>query len=159
MKQANVFTNTELCRKSLWLGAIIFLMFACDTLESDSDIKKPNTSVTGEEIYVQSGTTAVIDLNSRIQTNQKVTLSVTSLAKKGTLSNLGGGLVQYTPKTGSTRTEDAFEFTVYSANNEILSRDSVIVIIEDDSTHLPCGIYPVDDIVHGVSRDSSVTID
>ncbi len=53
--------------------------------------------------------------------------------------------------------KDGFEVTVFSKNNEILKKDTLVIIVENDSTKLPCSIYPVNDYVYNVT--SAVTID
>jgi hypothetical protein len=38
-----------------------------------------------------------------------------------------------------------FKYSVFNAAHELLITDSVIIIVEDDTTHLPCGLYAHDD--------------
>lgn len=133
-------------------------MFSCDVLESDPDVLDPSVDITGKEIYVLANGASFIDLQSKVQTNQPARLAVTSQPRHGDLTDLGQGILQYSPTTGSSKARDGFEFTVYSAANEIIKKDSVIIIIESDSTNLPCSIYPVTDYVYNVGT-ASVSID
>jgi hypothetical protein len=113
--------------------------------------------ITGDEVYVLSNGTSFIDLQSKVQSNLEARLAVTSSPSHGTLTDLGKGIIQYAPKAGNTRVTDGFEVTVYSKSNEILKKDTVVIIVVNDSTKLPCSIYPVNDYVYNVS--SVVTID
>lgn len=158
MKTTKVSRKIGILSKFLVLGGIIALLFSCDVLESDPDVLEPTVDITGEEIYVLANGASFIDLNSKVQTNQPARLAVTSQPRHGTLADLGQGILQYSPATGSAKARDGFEFTVYSNTNEILKKDSVIIIIETDSTKLPCNIYPVTDYVYDVTA-ASVSID
>jgi hypothetical protein len=97
----------------------------------------------------------VIDLSSKIQTNQKVTLTITRQTTQGTLSSLGKGMLRYQPYKNTSR--DSFGFTIYDEHNAILKEDSIVIIVVKDSTDLPCGIYPADDYLTLNLSDSSLT--
>jgi hypothetical protein len=156
--KTKVFRKIGILSTFFWVGAIIVLSFSCDVLESDSDVLEPDVDINGKEIYVLANGTSFIDLQSSVTTNQPARLAVTSDPRHGTLTDLGHGILQYSPTTGSARARDGFEFTVYSGTNEIIKKDSVIIVIENDSTKLPCNIYPVTDYVHAVSS-AGITID
>jgi hypothetical protein len=68
---------------------------------------------------------------------------------------LGNGLLQYRPNTATKKARDSFSFSII-ANNQALKTDSIGIIIENDSTKLPC-LFAKDDYVFGVT--SSVLID
>ena len=151
---------TRLFSTFLGMAGIIAVLVSCDTLEPD--LQKPTAELTGKEVHGRAESSTIIDLNSKIQTNQKVTLSVTRQTTRGTLTNLGKGLLQYSPNKGTRR--DSFAFTLFGEKNEVLKEDSVVIILEPDSTNLPCGIYPADDYVllnnsDSVSLDSALWID
>ncbi|MBL7858811.1 MAG: hypothetical protein JNM57_14070 [Cyclobacteriaceae bacterium] len=154
--------TTKVSRKtripSLFFGVVsmITLATSCDVLEADEDLKVPDAKVSNLQVFVQGNNTAIIDLKAQVQANQPVTLSVTSSTQKGTLTNLGGGLLQYT--SAGSANSDSFEFSVYSASNQLITKDTVVITIESDSTNLPCGIYPNDDIIFGISPGVSTTI-
>src|SRR5688572_1469920 len=128
----------------------------CDVWEPDPDVLEPTTNVNGKEIYVLANSHSIVDLNDKLQTNTPVRIALTSQARHGKISDLGKGLLQYSPSVGNARARDGFEFTVYTLNNEVIKRDSVIIYIENDSTNLPCNIYPSPDFVYGVARDPVV---
>jgi hypothetical protein len=96
---------------------------------------------------------AFIDLNSKVTTNTPARLSVTASTRFGELSDLGKGLFTYLPSVGNKKAHDAFEFTVFSENNEIISKDTITIIVENDSTVLPCGIFPANDYLYGVKKN------
>lgn len=131
-------------------------MYACDTFESDPDVLQPSVALTGKEIYVLSNSASFIDLNETFKTNVPSRIAVTSSTRYGKISDLGSGILQYAPSIGNSRGHDDFEFTVYSLNNEVIKRDTVVIIIENDSTNLPCNIYPQPDYVYNVDSDSVV---
>jgi len=158
MKTTKVSRKIGITLHFFWLGAIIILLSSCDVLESDTDVLEPEVDITGKEIYVLPNGESFIDLQSKVQTNQPARLAVTSMPRHGTLTDLGKGMLQYAPTIGYVKGRDGFEFTVYSASNEIIKRDSVIIIIENDSTNLPCNLYPVTDFVYTV-LPTGVTID
>ncbi|MBA4057468.1 MAG: hypothetical protein C0490_22325, partial [Marivirga sp.] len=156
--KAKVFRKIGILPTILSLGVIIVLASSCDVLESDNDVLAPSVDINDKEIYVLANGESFIDLQSKVQTNQPARLAVTSDPRHGELVDLGQGILQYSPNTGSSNGRDGFEFTVYSSSNEIIKKDSVIIIIENDSTNLPCNIYPVIDYVHSV-RPEGVLID
>jgi hypothetical protein len=139
-------------------GVIILLFFSCDVLEPDGDLIKPTVRIEGDHIFVLSNNSAFIDLNSKVKTNQRVRLGVTSPTKYGVLTDLGKGLIQYTPSVGKRKARDSFEFTIFSESSQILDIDTVWIMIEDDSTNLPCGVFPADDYVYGATTDVPLTI-
>ena len=138
----------------LCIIGVTFRLTSCDVLESDPDVLSPSTEITGKEVFVLANSPSFIDLNAKVQTNVGVRVAVTSEPRYGQLTDLGKGILQYSPSVGNNKARDGFEFTVYSLNNDIVKRDSVIIYIENDSTNLPCNIYPRPDYVHGVPRDS-----
>ena len=157
MKATKVSRKIEILSTIFCLGLIIAFLASCDVLESDPDVLEPAVEITGDEVYVLSNGTSFIDLQSRVQSNLEARLSVTSSPSHGTLTDLGKGMIQYAPRAGNKRVKDGFEVTVFSKNNEILKKDTVVIIVENDSTKLPCSIYPVNDYVYNVT--SAVTID
>jgi len=160
MKATKVSRKIETLSTFLFLGFPIIigiLMAGCDVLEPDPDVLEPKVEIIGGEVYVLANGTSFIDLQSKVHSTLEGRLAVTSPPSYGTLTDLGKGIIQYAPKAGNTRVKDGFEVTVFSTSNEILKKDTVVIIVENDSTKLPCSIYPVNDYVYNV--DSVVTID
>lgn len=135
-----------------------FLFYACDVFQPDADALRPVVSVTGKEIFVTPQGSAFIDLNSLVRSNGRLTLTVTSTPRFGKLNEVGNGLLYYSPETGSATGKDSFTFTSQSENSELIRQDTVVIIIEKDSTRFPCAIYPAPDYVYGVKPGSSYTI-
>jgi len=123
-----------------WLAA---LFTSCDRFESD--IKKPTVTVTDHEVYALVDRASIIDLSSKIQTSQSVTLSITRTTRRGTLTALDKGLVEYVPNPGTIR--DSFGFTIYDAGSNVIKEDSVVIFLKTDIAQLPCMVYPVQDSV------------
>ncbi len=136
--------------------AVTIVAISCDMLESDPDILQPTTELEGKEVFVLSNSASFIDLNASLKSNVPARIAVTSDTRLGKITDLGKGILQYEPTIGNSKGRDNFEFTVYTLNNEIIKRDTVIIVIENDSTNLPCNIYPRPDYVYGVSQDSVV---
>lgn len=151
MKDTKISSWSGILSSILGMALISFLLTGCDTLDADSDVLTPDVEIDGNEIYVLANGASYIDLQEKLQSNVQGRLVVTGQPKKGELNDLGQGMLQYLPVTGSLSGRDAFEFTVFSGTNEIIKKDTVIIIIEDDSTALPCNIYPVTDYVFEVS--------
>ena len=151
MKDTKISSWSGILWGILGMTLISFLFTGCDVLDADSDVLTPEVEINGNEIYVLANGASYIDLQEKLQSNVQGRLVVTGQPKKGELNDLGQGMLQYLPVTGSLSGRDAFEFTVFSGTNQILKKDTVIIIIEDDSTALPCNIYPVTDYVFGVS--------
>lgn len=156
--KAKVFRKIGILSTIFSMGTIIVLLFSCDVLESEPDVLEPVVDIDGTEVYVLANGSSFIDLQSKVQTSQPARLAVTSEPRHGLLADLGQGILQYSPTTGSSRARDGFEFTLYSATNEVIRRDSVVIVIESDSTNLPCNIYPVNDYVYSVGT-TGVLID
>lgn len=134
------------------LAGPVFLtvfFFACDVLEDDIAPDTSVVDVTGTEIYTLPGGMAYIDLYAMVKTTAPVRLSITSQPARGVLRELQTGFLQYVPNSNFKSGRDGFQFSVYSTDNKLLKQDSVIIIIETDSTQLPCGIYPGDDYIEG----------
>jgi len=159
MKTTKIFLKSEILFGILLIGAVALCFTGCDTLKEDPDVLAPDTELNDNEVYVSSNHASVIDLNTLIRTNLPVTLSVTQPTSKGKLSSLGLGLLRYAPTNRNTSTRDAFEFTVYSESHQILAKDTVVIVVEPDSTKLPCGLYPTDDYFYNFQGDRPVTID
>ena len=132
---------------------LIYGTISCDILEPDNDVVNPSAEIKEKEIVVLANSPSFIDLNSKLKINLPARVAITSQPRYGELADLGKGLLQYTPSVGDNHGRDDFEFTFYTANNEIIRKDTMVVIIEDDSTNLPCNIYPRADYVYGVDRN------
>jgi hypothetical protein len=92
-----------------------------------------------------------------VKTNGKIRLNVSSQPDKGELSEPAKGLLRYVPFVDFESGRDSFTLSVFGENDELLLSDTVVIIVEDDSTSMPCGYYAVDDYVY--SSTSTVSID
>jgi hypothetical protein len=52
------------------------------------------------------------------------------------------------PNADFVKGRDSFRFAVYAENNTLLLEDTVGIIIDDDTTHLSCGVYTRSDSAH-----------
>jgi hypothetical protein len=132
--------------KRLWPLSLTLLLAAsfsaCDVLEDDNAIGD-GTGVVVDNTAVQMlpQGTAVIDLYARVKTERPIRLDITSEPRHGKLRELRTGLLQYQPNADFKKGRDSFRFAVYAENNRLLLEDTVGIIIDDDTTHLPCGVY------------------
>lgn len=155
MKTTKISQKTRILSFFLWLAFSPGFFISCDVMEKDPDVLDPGADVVKKEVYVMSQSTSVIDLNSIVKSNLPVRLSVTETTRKGALVDLGKGLLQYSPFSSNAKIQDAFEYTVFSESNEVIKTDSVVIIVENDSTNLPCGIFPVNDSIATYPPDRS----
>ncbi len=157
MKTPKIYLKGKLASIFLFTGLLIGFL-SCDVMEPDADSVKPQVSIDEETIYVFSDGSAFIDLQEKVKTSGLVRLSVTSTPKHGVLHDMGNGLLQYASHVHNQKVLDLFEFTVFSDGNQILTKDTVFISVENDSTKLPCGIYTVDDRVYGVKKNVTYSI-
>lgn len=136
---------------------LITLLYACDVLEKDSSPGK-DIEIEGSQVYTLSNSSAYIDLYSLVKTQQKVQLKISSQPRNGVLTELGKGILQYSPNKNFLKGKDSFGFSILTLDNQLLRSDSVMIIVTNDSTQLPCGIYTHQDYVTD-SIKGSVTID
>jgi hypothetical protein len=61
-------------------------------------------------------------------------------------------LLQYSPNPDFIKGKDFFSISVYSDNNRLLKQDSVVIVVENNPSNLPCGVYPQFDYVYEVTK-------
>ncbi|HEY0656366.1 MAG TPA: Ig-like domain-containing protein [Chryseosolibacter sp.] len=137
---------------------VLLLLYSCDMLESDVSPVVPEVEFEGGEIYIAKNGTGIIDLNAMIKSTGAARLDVTGKPAKGTLSKLSNSVLQYVPGSDFSNGRDAFEFSIYGRDNSFIGKDTVIIIVEPDSTQLPCGIYPLNDVVKGVTGTVTIPV-
>jgi len=127
---------------------VALLVAACDVFQDDA---VPNKPVVENEIHVLKNNSTYIDFNKLANTQGEISVAISSGPQKGTLTNVAAGLLKYSPNSNFTQGQDVFKYSIFNANNDLLESDSVIIIVEDDTTHLPCGLYAHDDYVNTAS--------
>jgi hypothetical protein len=157
MKDTKV-SNRNGFSSSIWGCFLVALAMAgCDTFESD--VVTPEVEIKKSDIYVLAGGDAVIDLRNLLSANFAGRLEITAPPTRGSMKSLSEGIVQYLPANRQARGSDSFEFTVFTLNNAVVTKDTVFIHVETDSTKLPCAIYPIADYVYGSAPGEAVTID
>lgn len=121
------------------------LLAACDVFQDDV---APDRPIAENEVHVLKNSNAYIDFNKLVNAQGKISVLISKGPQKGTLVNVAAGLLKYSPNGNFTNGQDVFSYSVFNANQELLKQDSVIIIVEDDTTHLPCGLYAQDDYVY-----------
>lgn len=107
MKTPKIDPKNKLALIFLWIGTFSGLFSSCDVVEPDADLLANDVRLEENQLYVLSNNTTFIDLTSKISTNRPVQFSITSPTSNGKLSDLGRGLLLYSPSGGSKRTRDA----------------------------------------------------
>jgi hypothetical protein len=148
--------------KRLWPLSLTLLLAAsfsaCDVLEDDDPIGGGKGVVIDDsDVKMLSQGTAYIDLYARVKTERPIRLDITSEPSHGTLRELRTGLLQYVAHADFVKGRDAFRVSVYAEDNTLLLEDTVGIVIEDDTTNLPCGVYTRSDSAQ-VWGDSTVYI-
>jgi hypothetical protein len=148
-------SNKGLLILFMFLGAFIA---GCDTLDDDT-LAEDRAAIQIKEgpIVVTPQSSGIIDLNSLITASGNHRFAVTDQPDFGKLESLGNNLMQYKPNQGVTEAQDAFRLTIFGDNNVVLDEDTVTIIITEDSTAYPCGIYAFEDYVYDV--DDVIDID
>jgi hypothetical protein len=143
--------------QAIMIVAIAMLSYSCDVLQDDDPSTDSQVEISNDKVYVLPNGSAYIDLYSKVKTSGTVKLNISGQPRHGNITELSSGFLQYSPDNAFKRGQDAIAFSIYSATNEFIKFDSVIIIVEDDTTQLPCGIYPRNDSVYNVT--GPVTID
>ncbi len=141
----------------LFVASMAALLFSCDLMENDVRPEDAQPKIEGATVYTTSTSSAFIDLHRLVKTQNPVQFKITSQPKNGRLTELGKGIVEYSPNDRNTTGKDRFGFSISTLDNKLLTSDSITIIISD-STHLPCGIYAQKDLVTDSLR-GPVTID
>jgi hypothetical protein len=135
-----------------------FLLYACDQMGDDVAPRNPQVKIERTEVFALSKTNAYIDLHSMIKASGEVTLSIDAQPTKGTLKELSLGFLAYKPNKNLVKGNDEFVVSVFNKRNELVDTDTIHIIIEDDTTQLPCGIYPQDDSVYHTTGIETVDV-
>jgi hypothetical protein len=129
------------------LCSIVMLVNGCDTLENDVTPNGASTVVSDKEFHVISNGRGYIDLYSIIKTHGEVRMNISSQPSNGDLKEVAAGLLRYSPHKAFEKGRDAFALSFFDKNDKLLLTDSIVIIV-DDSTNVPCGVYPKDDWVY-----------
>ncbi|RAV98281.1 hypothetical protein DQQ10_24335 [Pseudochryseolinea flava] len=134
---------------------VALLVAACDVFNDDV---KPSKPVIENEVHVLKHTSAYIDFKSLLNTNGEIQVAISKAPQKGILTNVAPGLLKYSPNHNFTHGHDVFKYDIFDASHALLKSDSVIIIVEDDTTNLPCGLYAHDDVVTATSSPVAIEV-
>jgi hypothetical protein len=139
----------------MMMTVVLAIAAGCDTMEQDKDGQL--LSIDNDPAYFLPGNDGYIDLGSRIVSPGKIRVEITGSTRNGQLKDLGKGLLQYSPFSGSS--SDSFRFRVFSSDNRMLGEDSIGIIIPPDTTNLPCNyVYTRNDSVRNVTGIVTVNV-
>jgi hypothetical protein len=132
---------------ALLIVSAVLIQYSCDVLEEDVKPAADKVITETPKFYSLPNAPTFINLNSLIKTQGQVQLRIISQPRKGNLSELSKGIVQYSPNKSFTKGNDAFRFSVLSTDDKLLMQDSVVIIVGSDISKLPCGFYTQSDSV------------
>lgn len=141
----------------LMIPACLWL-YGCDVLEPDVNPDNLQVQIIDKELYVTPNGSGYIDLYSMVKTQGTVRLDVVSQPRRGNLTEMGKGLFQYTAGSDFKNGTDAFTFHIYSQNNTLLKEDSVVIVVEADTTHFPRGFYPQNDTTYNIVSEFTIDV-
>lgn len=153
MKTTNIWRNFAW----LWAGLFTVLFISCDSMEDDAKPAVPKVTISDEEVFIVTNHAGYIDLSSKIKTNGKVKLNIASRPTKGLLSEVAGGFLRYKPEATFKTGRDVFTISVFSETNQLITTDSVVIVVAD-STQVPCGVYPKDDWIYSSGTPIEVPV-
>jgi hypothetical protein len=153
--------RNERNKKLGWYSSFVPLILAiglsgCDVLESDDTPSGSELRLKDEALYITPGSPGIIDLQSLIENGSNARLTIASMPAFGTLRSVGGNLIQYVPNQHASR--DGFSVSIFGENNMLVKRDSVVIIITQDSTSLPCGLYAMTDNVYNITGSVDIPV-
>jgi hypothetical protein len=151
-----ISVNKKMAAKFLAICISMLWLCGCDVLDDDVAPENKDIRISGNELYVLPDGSGFINLNALVQSQQSVRLDVTTQPAKGTLSEISKGMLHYRPDQNFIKGKDIFQLSVFSADNKLLKKDTVVIIVENDTTKLPCGIYPKNDYVFDVKGEMAI---
>jgi hypothetical protein len=154
----NITPKIKTCLAISSVVSMAWFFAACDVLEDDATPRKPTVEVANSEFHIPADGSAYIDLYSMVKTNAKIRLNVSSQPDKGDLSEPAKGLLRYAPFENFNQGRDSFAFSIFDEHDELLLSDTIIIIVEEDSTNLPCGYYPHDDYAYASNAPIAVNV-
>lgn len=135
--------------------SVLTIFYSCDSLEDDVRPQAPTFELVNDEFHVLTDGKGYIDLYSIVKTQSKIKLNVSSQPTNGNLWEVGPGLLKYVPLK-NYKGRDAFLFSIYNTDNKLLKTDTIDLVVDEDTSNLPC-IYPQDDWIY--SAGSPITVD
>jgi hypothetical protein len=152
--------STKTVSIALLFVVTCLIFVSCDSLENDVSPEVPDVNIGNNEIRILPNGTAYIDLYSMVRAAGNVRLDISSQPTRGELSEISKGFLQYSPYSSFKSGKDSFRFSIYSMQNTLLTTDSITIILETDTTNLPCGYYAVNDFVYDIGDvDGPVSVD
>ncbi|HEY9045775.1 MAG TPA: hypothetical protein VIN08_07750 [Ohtaekwangia sp.] len=144
--------------RTLLLATVIIALYSCDVLENDASPNENPVEISDQKVYVLPNGSAYIDLYSKVKTLGTVKLNVSGQPRHGNLTELSNGFLQYSPDHTFRKGTDAIAFSIYSESNQFIRLDSIVIIVENDTTQLPCGYYPRNDSTFNVTGTVSIPV-
>jgi hypothetical protein len=130
---------------SLALTTSVFTV-SCDSFEKDAITGENEVTVSDKQFYTLPNSSTVIDLKSIVKAYSNVTLMVNDEPDHGNLTKIGESIFNYRPNSDFTKGKDSFGIEI-SKDGKVLLTDSIIIIVDSDTTQFPCTLVAVEDSV------------
>ncbi len=115
-------------------------MYSCDSLEKDilpQDDDILSFSSLEKTIYIRPAGEGVINLSDKINSTNKVKLTIDQAPANGSLHLLEEGIYKFVAKASFTSGSDKVIFSVLENSSE-LDRDTVNIVVLQDTVNAPC---------------------
>ncbi|HYG03409.1 MAG TPA: Ig-like domain-containing protein [Chryseosolibacter sp.] len=145
---------------SFFMGMVI--LSGCDMLQEDKSAQQPELEFVSDPLVITPAGSGIIDLRSLIASSGNYSFQISQRPTLGTLQSMGGDVLRYTANEGVNEGQDAFIVSVFSSANSLLGQDSVSIVITQDSTNMPCGVYAINDYAYysdSTAVDGHIDID
>lgn len=136
------WSSSEWRRASAFLMCLVLSLWMvnCDTFDTETSDDGNTVTAIQREVVVTPKNAGIFDLRSMWATKADRRLVITSPPTLGTLISMGNDVLRYVPNQGVFRGTDKIKISIYSPSSVIEKVDSIVVIIEPDSTHVPCNL-------------------
>ncbi len=142
----------------VWIAIVAIAFSACDILRKDSVQDQDEVDIINNEVYITSGSSGIIDLQGMVQTYGSVKVQVSGQPTFGKLDSFNKDLLKYTPNSGFNAGKDGFGISIYTSSNDFIRNDSVRIIVKNDSTGLPCGLYAMNDTRYNIQGPVEIDV-
>lgn len=140
------FSFNRLSNKPWYCVLIMLAVFSCDLFEKDAVPDDQSANVVQHDFYVLPNSSAVFDLRSLVTAQEEISVSITDQPNRGSLNKLTESIYRFDPLDSFTSGKDQFVIA-FHRNGATLKSDTVVIIVEQDTTQFPCEIFAVEDLV------------
>jgi hypothetical protein len=139
---------------------IVFNLTQCD----DYQVEVPPENTPSESIQnallITPKHSGIFDLRSFVNAGPNRSISITTQPNLGVLESLGSDLLRYSVKDGVVSGTDKLLISIFSADQKLERKDSIVFIISQDSVAVNCdfGVIVQDDQVYNVTEPTDINV-